>query len=78
MGLRKTTNTVPHGSSFNGTVVRPSTILNETGSRLACLRVPQFGRLARHPERGIHRCGAVATVVNEVDVPVAQLSVNKL
>src|SRR4051794_7204616 len=29
--LRKTTNTVPHGSRCRGTVVRPSAILNEAG-----------------------------------------------
>src|SRR5208282_4853827 len=29
--LRKTTNTVPHGSRCSGTVVRPSAILKDTG-----------------------------------------------
>src|SRR5580658_3913277 len=33
-GWRKTTKTVPHGSRFRGTVVRPSAIVNEAGSAL--------------------------------------------
>src|ERR1700733_4235761 len=32
VGFRKTTNTVPHGSSCSGTVVRPSAMVKETGS----------------------------------------------
>ena len=32
-GLRNTTNTVPHGSRWSGTVVRPATTRNDAGSR---------------------------------------------
>src|SRR5947209_1795988 len=32
VGLRNTTNTVPHGSNCNGTVVRPPAIVNDAGA----------------------------------------------
>ena len=45
--------------------------------RSARLRVPEFGRLAGHAERGIDRLVAIVAVVDEVEIAIGQLAVDE-
>ena len=77
VALRKTTKTVPHGSRCSGTVVRPSAILNEAGFDCARLGVPELGRLSGHAEGCVDGLVAVVAVVDEVEIAVRQLAMDK-
>ena len=76
-GLRNTTNTAPHGSRCNGTVVRPFVILNDAGVATARVRVPELGLLAADAERGLDVLVAIVAVVHEVQVTVGERAMNR-
>ena len=74
---RKTTKTVPQGSSLSGTV--RVALGRGVGDRLgfARLRIPELRHLARDAEACVDACRVIAAVVDEVDVAITQLAMNK-